>query len=220
MGTSDPSTGDVVSLQIIVAAGSIALGFASGAVMAWALRCRNRAKIASARLDCYIPVRPSAVHERAPSDTPKSDDTDEPPAAVRSGRDRRRHPRLDFFGTQWIAPFSGGALPDEAAFHEVRCLDISTGGFSFATTESPDYRSIIVRFQVGGAPMYLTARIVDCRPYDAAADLALRVGCEFMGRFSADQPGPPASQESPATAPALDGMNSPALSLGPALQQN
>jgi hypothetical protein len=219
MGSSDSSPGNLVSLQIIVAAGSIALGFASGAVLAWILRCRSRAKIASARLDCYIPVRPSAPHEQPPGDSPVSDDADEPPAAVRSGAERRRHPRLDFFGSQWIAPFSGGALPEQAVFLEVRCLDVSTSGFSFATSERPDFRSIIIRFQVGGAPMYLTARIVDCRPYDAAGVSSFRVGCEFTGRFVSDHISLPIGCELSEASPTLAGLIPPDASLGPALQQ-
>jgi hypothetical protein len=220
MGTSAPSTVDVVSLQIVVAAGSITLGFATGAVLAWVLRCRNRAKISSARLNCYIPVRPSAPHERSAGETPSPDDSDEPPAAILSGRERRRHPRLDFFGTQCIAPFAGGALPEQSAFGEVRCLDISTGGFSFAIPESPAYRSIVVRFQVGGAPMYLTARIVDCRPYTVGAESGFRIGCEFTGRLATDDANPPTDCKLPDASPTLAGLSSPASSLGPTLQQN
>jgi len=220
MGTIDSSPSNVVSLQIIVAAGSIALGFASGAVLTWVIRRRNRAKITSARLDCYVPVHPSAHHhERKPGDTPAPGDADELPA-VRGDSERRKHPRLEFFGTQWIAPFSGGALPGPTAFREVRCLDVSTGGFSFATSERPNYRSILVRFQVGGAPIYLTARIVDSRPLDSAAERSFRVGCEFTGRFATEQASPLSGREPTDASPLLVGLSQPDASLGPTLQQN
>ena len=140
------------------------------------------------------------------------------------GAERRRHPRLDFFGTQWIAPFSGGALPEHVTFREVRCLDISTGGFSFATASMPDYRSIVVRFQVGGAPMYLTARIADLRSYDGSgcgAARSFRIGCEFTGRFAAEAFSPSSDGESGIQHRCrLAGLNQPDASLGPALQQN
>ncbi len=224
MGTVDSSPNDVVSLQIVVAAGSIALGFAAGAVLTWVVRCRNRAKITSARLDCYVPVRPSAHHpERKPDEAPAPANADEPAAPVRSGSERRRHPRLDFFGTQWITPFAGGTLPDQSAFLEVRCLDVSTGGFSFATTERPNYRSILVRFQVGGAPMYLTARIADSRPYDGGdcgSERSFRVGCEFTGRFAAEVVSPSSGGELDESSLAVAGLSQPDASLRPTLQQN
>jgi hypothetical protein len=210
----------MVSLQVVVAAGSVALGFAFGAVLAWVFRCRSRAKIAGARLDRYVTEHPSAGHDLTPGEHPAHDDGDEPPASVHSGPERRRHPRLDFFGTQWIAPFSGGALPDDAAFCEVRCLNVSTSGFSFATEEKPDFRSIVVRFQVGSAPMYLTARIVDCRPHDGAGELRFRLGCEFTGRL-AEEPGPRvAGHVPPDASPALAVVDQAAPLPGPALQEN
>jgi hypothetical protein len=220
MGFSDPSSRDAVTLQIIVAAGSITLGFATGALLAWVHRYRSRAKIAGARLDRYVPDHSSASHEMAVAETMAADDAEEPPPAAPSGRERRRHPRLDFFGTQWIAPFSGGSLPEQTSFCEVRCLDISTGGFSFALPEMPSYRSIVVRFQVGGAPMYLTARIVDCRPYDRAGETNFRVGCEFTGRFASDEPREPLSCPATEPSPTLASLSTPDASLSPALQQN
>jgi len=100
---------------------------------------------------------------------------------------RYRSKRYSYETTQWIAPCSGGPLPDRSEFREVRCRDISTGGFAFLSPQPPDFEQVVVRLGDGKHAIYATARVVHTVPnHDGDGHL---VGCQFTGRLlSPDEP--------------------------------
>ena len=101
---------------------------------------------------------------------PDARDGAAPPAAADSGRDastspfhplppgprseRRKRPRRAFGYFQRIAPYDGQKLPPPAMFCEVRCWDISAGGFSFVSSRPPEHTDYVVALGAcpGGDP--------------------------------------------------------------------
>ncbi|HET6879774.1 MAG TPA: hypothetical protein VFI31_06455 [Pirellulales bacterium] len=109
----------------------------------------------------------------------------EEPIAAPSGKDRRISSRRAFEFRQRVAPYHGGLLPGKASFREVECQDISSTGFSFLSSQLPDFDSIVVA--LGAAPelVYLQAQIVNrFEVADGPAPL-YRIGCRFVGQVTA-----------------------------------
>jgi hypothetical protein len=95
---------------------------------------------------------------------------------------RRETDRRSFDCRQWIAPLVEGAAPPASAFQEVRCRDISTGGFSYLSESIPQAEKLSVRLGRGEGWMFLTAGVVHCRPIETDEGPAFLVGCKFLGR--------------------------------------
>ena len=94
---------------------------------------------------------------------------------------RYRSKRYPYETTQWIAPSSGGPVPDCSEFREVRCRDISTGGFAFLSPQPPDFEQVVVRLGSDTNVIYATARVIHTVPTrDGDGHL---VGCQFTGRL-------------------------------------
>ena len=71
---------------------------------------------------------------------------DSDPKATVRGNDRRVSTRLRFPHKQYVAPYHGGCLPSRVSFKEVACQDISPTGFSFLSSQPPDFESLVVRW--------------------------------------------------------------------------
>ena len=78
-----------------------------------------------------------------------------PEAKVR-GSDRRVSLRLRFPHKQYVAPYHGGCLPSRVSFKEVACQDISATGFSFLSSQPPDFESLVVALGVPPNLTYMT----------------------------------------------------------------
>lgn len=106
------------------------------------------------------------------------------PPDVPSGRDRRVATRRAFDYRQFVAPYHGGALPGKASFREVECQDISSTGFSFLSSQLPDFDSLVVALGVMPHLMYVQAHIVNrFQIADGPAPL-YRIGCRFSGQVN------------------------------------
>ena len=103
------------------------------------------------------------------------------PADLPSGSDRRISSRRLFDYRQNVAPYHGGVLPGKASFREVDCQDISSTGFSFLSSQLPDFDSIVVALGVAPHLVYVQAHIVNrFQVADGPAPL-YRIGCRFVG---------------------------------------
>lgn len=94
----------------------------------------------------------------------------------------RRHDRRPYQCIQLVAPCLNGRLPTLADFHEVRCYDISPGGFSFLLSTRPVFEELVAGFGAADARLYLRAKIKHVTPIDFEGKKVLKVGCEYLGR--------------------------------------
>lgn len=98
-----------------------------------------------------------------------------------SEKNRRQSPRRPFEFRQQVAPYHGGVLPGKASFREVECQDISSTGFSFLSSQLPDFDSIVVALGVAPQQVYLWAQIVSRSSLDDGPAPLYRIGCRFVG---------------------------------------
>jgi hypothetical protein len=115
--------------------------------------------------------------------TPTRQTVDEP-VVVPSGKDRRMSLRREFEYRQSVAPYHGGLLPGKASFREVECQDISSTGFSFLSSQLPDFDSIVVALGVAPDLVYLQAQIVNRFQVNDGPAPLYRIGCRFAGQVS------------------------------------
>lgn len=97
--------------------------------------------------------------------------------------DRRGGARKGFETTQWLAPFTPGKAIRRESFREVRCRDISLGGFSFVLEEVPDFTEVIVALGSPPNVTYVRAKVVHVgkgTPHPGS----FLVGCRFAERLT------------------------------------
>lgn len=93
--------------------------------------------------------------------------------------------RLPFTELQRVAPYDGGGeLPDDDAFSEVRCHDLSAGGISFLCAEPPDSQTLVVQLGKGPNVRYMIARVAHIVAVGESAEAQFRVGCSFVERLN------------------------------------
>lgn len=117
--------------------------------------------------------------ENAPADSSDEADAEESAEA----RERRRKLRVPFPRMQEIAPIIDGKLPDQSRFLEVRCHDISAGGFSFFLPNKPDFKELVVALGEGKQRKFFTARVLHVRAAELDGRRMKLVGCEYAGRL-------------------------------------
>jgi hypothetical protein len=85
-------------------------------------------------------------------------------SAASGNVERREGRRNTFFVCQRIAPWQDNRFPDESAFFEVPCNDLSRSGFSFFLPDRPDFTSLVV--ELGSPPhlMYVKAEVLHLSP--------------------------------------------------------
>lgn len=128
-----------------------------------------------------IPPRGCAsdrLDERGPADEAPCDAEN----AVPNGANRRVAARRSFDYRQFVAPYNGGSLPSKATFREVTCQDISATGFSFYSSQLPDFDGLVVALGVAPNLTYMTARIVNRSQVADDPAPMYRIGCRFSGR--------------------------------------
>lgn len=99
--------------------------------------------------------------------------------------DRRRHDRRPFQCIQMVAPCLEGKLPKLSHFRDVRCYDISPGGFSFLLGTRPSFEDLVAAFGANNSRLYLRARVRHVTPITFENRKVLLVGCEYVGRVRA-----------------------------------
>jgi diguanylate cyclase (GGDEF)-like protein len=102
-----------------------------------------------------------------------------------SHAERRHSPRHKFERLQRIAPYSDGRVPAADEFQDVRCRDISAGGFSFWLPSPPDYSSLVIALGQDSTTKYLIAEVVRTLAVDRGNAALYLVGCRFTGRLHA-----------------------------------
>jgi hypothetical protein len=98
------------------------------------------------------------------------------------GSERRVKPRRAYPYVQWIAAMVDGKLPPRSEFREVRCRDISAGGFSFIVPRPPASDFFVVAFGAGSALTYLVAQAVHCNRIVRDGITMYVVGCHYTSR--------------------------------------
>ena len=104
------------------------------------------------------------------------------PATPKVFVERRNQKRRAYPYVQIVAPLVDGKLPDAGSFFEVRCHDISPGGFSFLVSQPTSDHDYVVAFGTPPALHYLTARVVHVTPYRHNDQDMFLVGCAYTGR--------------------------------------
>lgn len=122
------------------------------------------------------PVALARCEAKGPATKPRTDVVEK-----MGQRNRRKAPRRSFQYRQQVAPYHGGTLPGKASFREVECQDISSTGFSFLSSQLPDFDSIVVALGVAPRQVHLWAQIVSRVPLSDGAAPLYRIGCRFVG---------------------------------------
>jgi len=143
--------------------------------------------------DTSGPDGSNPVQEDEPANTtrrepaPETDDTPSP-SMIRLpngslGPEARTSVRRSFHYKQLIAPMYGSVIPSRKEFFQVRCENISAGGFAFYIEREPDFEHLIVALGQGTALTYFSARIVRVMKKDVDGEELHLVGCRFSGRI-------------------------------------
>ncbi len=98
------------------------------------------------------------------------------------GLGRRSAMRIAYPFTQSIGAIGHGRLPLPREFKQVRCHDISVGGFSYIAPEPPHHKYLVVALGGGAEARQLVARIVNCRPETRDGETQYVIGCRFIDR--------------------------------------
>lgn len=80
--------------------------------------------------------------------------------AAPEGEERRETRRRRWLGVQWVAYWDGGRFPADHEFQEVRCHDLSCGGFSFFVFQPLPGPQLVAAFGRKPDLIYLAAEQV------------------------------------------------------------
>ena len=97
--------------------------------------------------------------------------------------DRRGGDRNAYRCVQRIAPLIGEQLPPLSQFCEVKCQDLSPGGFSFVCDAPPEYENYAVELGKPPVLIYVTARVVHVSELRQGSRVQFLAGCRFTGRL-------------------------------------
>lgn len=106
-----------------------------------------------------------------------------PPAKSMTPR-RARADRQEVVAQQWIAPFNGRDFPDEEAFREALCLNISRTGIAMVLTVRPDWKHAVVGLNLGDQVKYMAATVVRKAPIQFDGRAHYVVGLRFNGALT------------------------------------
>ncbi|MCE9603509.1 MAG: diguanylate cyclase [Planctomycetia bacterium] len=96
--------------------------------------------------------------------------------------DRRAGNRKGFETLQWIAPYVPNQILRRESFVQVRCRDISPGGFSFVLRERPEFDEVVVGLGIYPNMTYVRAKLVHVAPGTPTPSTFL-IGCRFAERL-------------------------------------
>ena len=111
---------------------------------------------------------------------------------TQNGDERRERRRHRFPRAQMVAPYIEGRTPVSGDFAAVRFRDISEQGFSYVSSQPPDYDAVLVVLGDPPAATYVTAVVCHCTSAGTQAKPRYVVGCRFTGRIELDVSPPPA----------------------------
>ena len=96
--------------------------------------------------------------------------------------ERRKRSRRAYPYFQLVAFCTGDGLPDKSAFKEVRCNDISAGGFSFFSATPPPSETLVVALGAPPKLMYLVAQVAHVTRTKRDGEKTYLIGCNYIGR--------------------------------------
>ncbi|HJN08793.1 MAG: hypothetical protein QGG09_16510 [Pirellulaceae bacterium] len=97
------------------------------------------------------------------------------------GSDRRTDDRRPYERWQLVAPYDGESLPEQDAFREKRCIDLSSSGLSFFSARRPVTSHVVVA--LGQDPfLFFVAEIVHIHEVESHNGTEFFVGCNFQNR--------------------------------------
>ena len=97
--------------------------------------------------------------------------------------DRRGGDRSDYRCVQRIAPLIGEQVPPLSEFEEVKCQDLSPGGFSFVCDAPPTHEDFAVELGKPPVLIYVTARVLHISEVRMGPRVQFLAGCRFTGRL-------------------------------------
>ena len=118
--------------------------------------------------------------------------------AGQRGENRRNRDRKTYQCAQRLAPLVSGHTPPLSDFCEVKCQDLSPGGFSFLASQPPEHETYVVELGKPPVLIYVTARVVHVSELRVGSQVQFLVGCRFTGRVPAEggmAPGPSAASD-------------------------
>ena len=96
--------------------------------------------------------------------------------------DRRQRPRRSYPYRQRVAPVIGDVQPAIDDFREVKCNDISAGGFSYLDSVPPTSETLVVALGVPPKVTYMTAQVAYVTRVDRDGERLFQVGCNYVHR--------------------------------------
>ena len=132
--------------------------------------------------ECQLIAPQASFDEGHTADGQEAPSPDQETAGASDGANRRTAPRRSFDYHQFVAPYNGGSLPGKATFREVACQDISSTGFSFYSSQLPDFDTLVVALGVAPNLTYMSARIVNRSQVADDPAPMYRIGCRFSGK--------------------------------------
>ena len=92
--------------------------------------------------------------------------------------------RAAYLHRQRIALIRDEDLPPLSSFFEVRCRDISQGGFSFDSPVYPNEPALVVALGTAPPYNYVVAQIMHVTPAVTEGQKSFIVGCKFTERVA------------------------------------
>src|SRR5262245_54076890 len=87
-------------------------------------------------------------------------------AAYAQDSDRRVSPRVSYPYVQWVAPSGDGKMPPRREFREVRCRDISAGGFCYLAETAPEHKTVVISLGPAAGLTCLAAEVAQVTPVE------------------------------------------------------
>lgn len=113
--------------------------------------------------------------------------------ARQRGDNRRNRDRKTYQCVQRLAPLVTAHMPPLSDFGEVKCQDLSPGGFSFLCAMPPEQETYVVELGKPPVLIYVTARVVHVSELRAGNQVQFLVGCRFTGRLTPGESPPPSN---------------------------
>lgn len=83
-----------------------------------------------------------------------------------------------------IAPFVDGSFPDPDMFHDVKCEELSAGGFTFISRERPEFDKVLMALGGEKSRNYTSASVKNCLNIGSDAAPVYRIKCQFTAPVS------------------------------------
>ena len=109
-------------------------------------------------------------------------------SGVENASERRNSTRVPFSSALAVSEYDGDSIPPKSDFQNVKAVNLSHTGLSFAASNWPRCDRLIVMMGDPEKPVYVVTRIVGCvKQGKADRGRRVRVHCEFEEWISPSQ---------------------------------